>query len=67
MSGMSKQEVINEMVSEGYDYDYACHLVFGDDESRERYLSAMRQDFPKDFADDDPFTSALLDWSEENA
>lgn len=31
------------------------------DENRERYMSVMRQDFPKDFADDNPFTAALLD------
>ena len=84
MSNMSKQEVIDEMVSEGYDYDSAFRMVFGDtssyddsdsdldllaradeaaayDEDRERYMSVMRQDFPKDFADDDPFTAALLD------
>lgn len=30
MSHMSKQEVIDEMISEGYDYDSACRLVFGD-------------------------------------
>lgn len=30
MSNMSKQEVIDEMVSEGYDYDTAYRLVFGD-------------------------------------
>lgn len=30
----------------------------------ERYESVMRQDFPKDFADDDPFITALLDWCE---
>ncbi len=35
------------------------------DEDRERYMSVMRQDFPKDFADDDPFTAALLDSSEK--
>lgn len=35
------------------------------DEDRERYLSVMRQDFPKDFADDDPFTAALLDSCEK--
>lgn len=84
MSNMSKQEVIDEMVSEGYDYDSAFRMVFGDtscyddndsdldllaraDEAaafNERYESAMRQDYPNDFADDDPFTSALLDWCE---
>lgn len=87
MSNMSKQEVIDEMVSEGYDYDSAFRMVFGDsscnddsdsdfdllaradeaaayDENRERYMSVMRQDYPKDFADDDPFTAALLDWCE---
>lgn len=30
MGNMSKQEVIDEMVSEGYDYDSAWHIVFGD-------------------------------------
>lgn len=30
------------------------------DKNRERYMSVMRQDFPNDFADDDPFTAALL-------
>lgn len=29
------------------------------------YMSVMRQDFPKDFADDDPFTAALLDSCEK--
>lgn len=24
-------------------------------------MSVMRQDYPKDFTDDDPFTAALLD------
>ena len=33
-------------------------------ENYERYMSVMRQDFPKDFADDNPFTEALLDWCE---
>lgn len=28
------------------------------------YMKIMRQDYPKDFADDDEFTSALLDWCE---
>lgn len=88
MSNMSKQEVIDEMVSEGYDYDSAFRMVFGDTSSyddsdsdldllaradeaaayNERcaiYMSVMRQDFPKDFADDDPFTAALLDSCEK--
>lgn len=87
MGNMSKQEAIDEMVSEGYDYDSAVRMVFGDascnddsdsdlnllaradeaaayDENYERYMSAMRQDYPNDFADDDPFTSALLDLCE---
>lgn len=106
MSNMSKQEIIDEMIAEGYDYDTAYRLVFGDitnkdfdceqafneffgtnndgiddsdseldllaradevaayNEDYERYMSAMRHDFPRDFADDDPFTSALLDWCE---
>lgn len=113
MGNMSKQEVIEEMVSEGYDYDSAYRLVFGNaeisdgnktnkdpdceqafndfygtssdsyddadsdldllacaDEAaayNERYESVMRQDFPKDFADDDPFTAALLDWCEQRS
>ena len=29
-----------------------------------RYMSVMHKDYPNDFADDDPFTSALLDWCE---
>lgn len=29
--------------------------------SDDRYMKAMREDFPKDFADEDPFTAALLD------
>ncbi len=33
---------------------------------KERYERAMRHDFPKDFAEDDEFTAALLDWSEGN-
>lgn len=108
MSNMSKQEVIDEMISEGYDYDMAYRTVCGEtlnvvdnnqepnyekafdefygtnsdsyddtdteldylaradeaaayNENRERYMSVMRQDFPKDFADDDSFTAALLD------
>lgn len=35
------------------------------DENQERYMSVMRQDFPKDFAYDDPFTAALLDSCEK--
>ncbi len=31
----------------------------------ERYQKAMRSDYPKDFADEDPFTAALLDDLEE--
>ncbi len=34
-------------------------------ENYERYMSAIRQDFPKDFTEDDEFISALLDWSEK--
>lgn len=30
MPSMSKSEIIDEMVSEGYDYDSAYRLVFGD-------------------------------------
>lgn len=30
MSHMSKQEIIEEMVFEGYDYDTAYRLVFGE-------------------------------------
>ena len=30
----------------------------------ERYMSVMRQDYPKDFAEDDEFTATLLDWCE---
>lgn len=26
----------------------------------EKYIAILKQDFPIDFADDDPFTSALL-------
>ncbi len=32
-----------------------------EDIKKERYLSIMREDFPKDFADEDPFVAALLD------
>ncbi len=28
------------------------------------YIAILKQDFPKDFADDDEFTAALLDCSE---
>ena len=28
------------------------------------YTEITKQDYPKDFADGDPFTSALLDWCE---
>ncbi len=28
------------------------------------YIAILKQDFPKDFADDDEFTAALLDRSE---
>ena len=31
----------------------------------ERYESVMHQDYPNDFADDDPFTAALLDSCEK--
>lgn len=105
MSNMSKQEIIDEMVSEGYDYDTAYRMVCGEtlikinnaqeqnhgneptddyyddsdsdldllaraDEAaayNERYEAAMRQDYPNDFADDDPFISALLDWCEQRS
>ncbi len=30
------------------------------------YRELMQQDYPKDFAEDDAFTAALLDWSEDN-
>lgn len=30
----------------------------------ERYESVMRQDFPKDYAEDDPFTATLLNAQE---
>ena len=30
----------------------------------ETYLQIMQQDYPKDFAEDDEFTSALLDLGE---
>ena len=30
----------------------------------ETYLQIMQQDYPKDFADDDEFSAALLDWCE---
>ncbi len=33
----------------------------------ERYETVIRQDFPKDFADDDPFTSVLLDACEKRS
>ncbi len=55
------------------DYDSDLDLLARADEAAaynenyERYMSAMRQDFPKDFAEDDGFTAALLDWSEEKA
>lgn len=87
MGNMSKQEIIDEMVDEGYDYDTAYRIVFGDtaisddsdsdldllaraDEAaayNERYEAAMRQECPNDFADDDPFTAALLDWREQRS
>lgn len=28
------------------------------------YMEIMQHDFPKDFAEDDEFTAALLDWCE---
>ena len=28
------------------------------------YMEIMKQDYPKDFAEDDEFISALLDWCE---
>ncbi len=85
MGNMNKQEIIDEMVSEGYDYDTAYRMVCGDtaisddsdldllaraDEAsayNERYEAAMRQECPNDFADDDPFVSALLDWCEQRS
>lgn len=33
MGNMSKQEVIDEMVSEGYDYESAYRMVYGDTEN----------------------------------
>ena len=30
----------------------------------EKHTVILKQDFPKDFADDDEFTAALLDWCE---
>ena len=30
----------------------------------ETYLQIMQQDYPKDFAEDDEFISALFDWCE---
>lgn len=41
MSNMSKQEVIDEMVSEGYDYDMAYRLVFGDTSSNDETDEAV--------------------------
>ncbi len=35
MGNMSKQEVIEEMVSEGYDYETAYRLVFGETSDNE--------------------------------
>ena len=105
MGNMRKQEVIDEMVSEGYDYNMAYQMVCGEtlikinnaqeqnhgnepnddhyddsdsdldllaraDEAaayNERYEAAMRQDYPNDFADDDSFISALLDWCEQRS
>lgn len=32
--------------------------------TNEEYISILKQDFPKDFADDDEFTAALLDLCE---
>ena len=32
--------------------------------NEKNYMKIMKQDYPKDFADDDEFTSALLDWCE---
>lgn len=32
--------------------------------SDEEYIAILKQDFPKDFGDDDEFTAALLDLSE---
>lgn len=34
--------------------------------TNEEYLAIMRQDFPKDFAEDDEFISALLDTCEKH-
>lgn len=33
--------------------------------SNDSYIEIMRQDYPKDFAEDDEFTAALLDWCEK--
>jgi len=32
--------------------------------TNEEYIAILKQDFPKDFAEDDEFTAALLDWYE---
>ncbi len=32
--------------------------------TNEEYIAILKQDFPKDYAEDDEFTAALLDWCE---
>lgn len=49
------------------DSDSELDLLARADEAaayNERYEAVMYQDYPNDFADADPFTSALLDWCE---
>ena len=37
---------------------------YQDPEYKERYMKVMRQDFPLDFIEDDPFVASMLDWLE---
>lgn len=39
MPTMTKSEIIDEMVSEGYDYDSACRLVYGDTSANDAIIN----------------------------
>ncbi len=42
MGNMSKQEIIDEMISEGYDYDTAYKLVCGEDKQETKQTNCEK-------------------------
>ena len=70
--GWSDKDLKNALVANIQNVElreYAKQIASGevDEKQEERYEQVMREDFPKDFADEDPFTSALLDDVEKSA